>query len=125
MPPFVIEIYWPDMTPELVARLVARAEAAAISGSTVSYVGCEVAPRDETCFLRVLAADEMRVHDFADALGLQGARVSEMVDIPSAIVTDKRPSAERGPQLLGPRELVHEAGGVSGIEGEPSDLVEQ
>lgn len=92
MQPFVIEIYWPDMTSELVAGLVARTEAATMSESTITYVGCEVAPRDETCFLRVLAADEKRVREFVDALGLQGARVSEMVDIPSAIVTDECPS---------------------------------
>ena len=90
MPPFVIEIYWPDMTSELVAGLVARTEAATMSESTIRFVGCEVAPRDETCFLRVLAADEKRVHEFVDALGLQGARVSEMVDVPSAVVTDER-----------------------------------
>lgn len=83
MRPFVIEVYWPDMTSELVAGLVARtAEAAADNESAITYVGCEVAPRDETCFLRVVAADSEAVQDFVEVLGLEGARVSELVDVP-------------------------------------------
>jgi hypothetical protein len=82
--PFVIEIYWPDMTAELVAGLVARTtDAAAAEPTSIRYVGCEVAPRDETCFLRVVAADDHAVQQLVHALGLEGARVSEMVDIPS------------------------------------------
>jgi hypothetical protein len=84
---FVIEIYWPDMTPELVAGLVARTEAAAAEDSTIRYVGCEVAPRDESCFLRVIAADDDAVQMLVEEVGLEGARVSEMVDIPSATTT--------------------------------------
>ena len=80
---FVIEIYWPDMTPALVERLVARTAAAAANlDAAVSYVGCEVAPHDETCFLRVRAADGGTVQAFAAGLGLEGARVSELVDVP-------------------------------------------
>jgi hypothetical protein len=84
--PFVIEIYWPDMSAELVAGLVSRAtEAAAANESTIGYVGCEVAPRDETCFLRVVAADDQAVRQFVDVLGLDGARVAEMVDVPAPV----------------------------------------
>lgn len=84
MRPFVIEIYWPDMTRELVADLVSRTtRASAADTSRIRYLGCEVAPRDETCFLRVVAADDQAVRRLVDALGLEGARVSEMVDIPA------------------------------------------
>ena len=86
MRPFVIELYWPDMTAELVAGLVARtAEAAAHDDSAVTYVGCEVAPRDETCFLRVVAADGEAVQALVDLLGLEGVRVSELVDVPAPV----------------------------------------
>lgn len=80
---FVIEVYWPDMTSELVAGLVARTtEALASNESAIRYVGCEVAPWDETCFLRVIAADGQLVQELVDALDLDGARVSELVRAP-------------------------------------------
>ncbi len=83
---FVIEVYWPDMTSELVAGLVARTtEALASNESAIRYVGCEVAPWDETCFLRVIAADGQRVQELVDALDLDGARVSELVDVPPPV----------------------------------------
>jgi hypothetical protein len=83
MRPFVIEIYWPDMTPELVEKLVARAvDATAGRRPAISYIGCEVAPRDETCFLRLLAPDGRAVQELVDELALEGARVSELVDVP-------------------------------------------
>lgn len=90
MRPFVIEIYWPDMTQELVAGLVARAEAAAALESTIRYVGCEVAPRDEICFLRVVAVDGHAVERLMDQVNLKGARVSEMVGIASPTTTTDR-----------------------------------
>lgn len=84
MPSFVIEVYWPDMTPALVDALVARAvRVAREEHSAVGYVGCTVAPRDETCFIRVVANDEGAVGALVERLGLEGARVSELVDVPS------------------------------------------
>jgi len=84
MKPFVIELYWPDMTPALVDKLVARAaQAARGANGTVSYVGCTLAPRDETCFLRVAADDEGAVRALVERLGVEGARVSELVEVPS------------------------------------------
>ena len=82
MRPFVVEIYWPDMTAELVAGLVARTTEAAANDSAIRYVGCEMAPRDETCFLRVAAEEPGALRAFVDALGLESARVTELVDVP-------------------------------------------
>jgi hypothetical protein len=80
--PFVIEIYWPDMTSELVAALVARATAVLVGREgAIRYLGCEVAPRDETCFLRVVAMNGDAVNELVAALSLEGVRVSELVDV--------------------------------------------
>jgi hypothetical protein len=84
MTPFVIEVYWPDMTVALVDALVARAvRAPDDERSAATYVGCTIAPRDETCFIRVAAHDEAAVRALVERLGLASARVAELVDVPS------------------------------------------
>lgn len=97
MRPFVIEIYWPDMTSELVAALVARATAALVGrDGAIRYLGCEVAPRDETCFLRVVAMNGDAVDELVAALSLEGVRVSELVDVspPARKSASRRPMSE-------------------------------
>lgn len=82
MKAFLVELYWPGMTPTLVDGLVARIRQATRSDrQTVRYVACTMTPRDETCFLRLAAAEEAEVHGLVELLGLDGARVSEVVDV--------------------------------------------
>ena len=83
MPSFRIEVYWPDLTRAAVDDVVARTlRAARRHESPVAYVGCEIAPRDETVFIRVTADDEDAVRAFVVGLNLPGARVAAVLDVP-------------------------------------------
>ena len=85
MKAFLVELYWPGMTPTLVDGLVARVRQATDNDrEPVRYVGCTMTPRDETCFLRLAATEEAAVHGLIERLGLEGTRVSELVDVPGA-----------------------------------------
>lgn len=82
MKAFLVELYWPGMTPTLVDGLVARIhEATRHDQLAVSYVSCTMTPRDETCFLRFAAAEESAVHGLVERFGLNGARISVLVDV--------------------------------------------
>ena len=83
MPSYRIEVYWPGVTREDVDDLVVRAVGATRRrGAKVTYVGCEVVPRDETISLRVTAGDEAAVAVLAVGLRLPGARVAAVLDVP-------------------------------------------
>jgi hypothetical protein len=87
MRPYAIEIYWPGMTPALVQDLAQRASrAAAVPSAGVVYLGGTMAPHDETCFLRVTSEDETMVRRFVESLGIAGARVTELVDVPESSI---------------------------------------
>jgi hypothetical protein len=85
MPSFRIEVYWPGVTREDVDDLVVRTVGATRRPQAgVTYVGCEVAPRDETISLRVMAGDEAAVAALAVGLHLPDARVAAVLDVPRA-----------------------------------------
>ena len=71
------------MTREDIDDLVGRAVLAAGRGvAGVTYVGCEVAPHDETISLRVMAGDEAGAAALAAGLHLPDARVAAVLDVP-------------------------------------------
>jgi hypothetical protein len=79
-----IELYWPGMTEAMVDDLVRRAARMVRDEPiAVRYVGCTLAPRDETCVLRVVASDEESVRRFAAKLGIERGRIAELVDVPT------------------------------------------
>lgn len=93
MPRYAIEIYWPGMTLALVEELVRRAaSAAAETDGGLVIIDCSMAPRDETCSLRVLAVDDPAVQAFMTQLGLDGARATEQVEVASE-AADEAPAA--------------------------------
>lgn len=84
MPSYRIEVYWPGLTREDVDDLVDRTVGATRHGTAgVTYVGCEVAPHDETISLRVTAGDEAAVAALAVGLHLPDARVAAVLEVPS------------------------------------------
>ena len=84
MPPYRIEVYWPGVTREDMDDLVGRALAATRRrDSGVTYVGCEVAPHDETVSLRVTARDQAAVQTIVVKLDLPDVRIAAVLDIPS------------------------------------------
>lgn len=50
------------------------------------YTGCTYMPRDEVCVVRVESPDCMAVSELIAQLGITGARVSEVVDLPPRVV---------------------------------------
>ena len=83
MASYRIEVYWPGLTRDDVDDLVDRMVGATQHGTPgVTYVGCEVAPRDETISLRVTAGDEAAVAALAAGLQLPDARVAAVLDVP-------------------------------------------
>jgi hypothetical protein len=83
MPSYRIEVYWPGVTGKDVDDLVVRTVGATRRpGAAVSYVGCEVAPHDETISLRVTADDEAAVAALAVGLHLADARIAAVLDVP-------------------------------------------
>ena len=81
---YAVEIYWPGMTTALVEELVGRAMVvAADTSGEVVILDCSMAPRDETCSVRVLALDDAAVHRFMTRLGLDGARATELIEVVS------------------------------------------
>jgi hypothetical protein len=83
MPSYRIEVYWPGVTREDVDDLVVRTVGATKRPEArVTYVGCEVAPHDETISLQVTAGDEAAVAALAVGLYLADARVAAVLDVP-------------------------------------------
>ena len=83
MPSYRIEVYWPGVTRADVDDLVVRTlGATGRPESEVTYVGCEVAPHDETISLRVTAGDEVAAAALAVGLHLPDARVAAVLDVP-------------------------------------------
>jgi hypothetical protein len=84
VPSYRIEVYWPGVTREDVNDLVGRALAATRRlDAGVTYVGCEVAPHDETVSLRVTAGDQTAVQAVAVRLDLPDVRITAVLDVPS------------------------------------------
>ena len=78
-----IEVYWPGVTRKDVDDLVVRTVGATRRPeAAVTYVGCEVAPHDETVSLRVTAGDEAAVAALAVGLHLADARIAAVLDVP-------------------------------------------
>jgi hypothetical protein len=83
MPSYRIEVYWPGVTRKDVDDLVVRTVGATRRPeAAVRYVGCEVAPHDETISLRVTAGDEAAVAALAVGLHLADARIAAVLDVP-------------------------------------------
>jgi len=83
MPSYRIEVYWPGVTREDVDDLVRRTVGATRRrGAGVTYVGCEVAPRDETVSLRVRADEEVVVQAMVIGLNLPDSRIAAIRDVP-------------------------------------------
>lgn len=84
MPSYRIEVYWPGVTREDVDDLVGRALAATRRDEAgVTYLGCEVAPHDETISLLVKAGDQAAVQGIVVRLNLPDVRIAAVLDVPS------------------------------------------
>jgi hypothetical protein len=83
MTAFVLELYRPGLDRAGGTRLV-RSIRRAVAGSdarAIRYGGSTLALRDEVCYVRIEASDRVVVERLVADLAIEGARVSEVVDL--------------------------------------------